>query len=117
MAPPPSPSTAPRPTAGRSSPPKTKPPSCRCCATATSRCIRSHDNSKTTTLPIARAIVEAYVLDPVKAPWFIDLLNINLNNHDLAVAKERISRYTEAFKNKGVRITENLDTLPAGRES
>ncbi len=41
-----------------------------------------HDNSKDTTLPIARAIAEAYVLDPVKAPWYIDLLNINLNNHD-----------------------------------
>ncbi len=74
-----------------------------------------HDNSKTTTLPIARAIVEAYVLDPVKAPWYIDLLNINLNNHDLAIAKERISKYAETFKRKGARITENLDTLPAGR--
>jgi malate synthase len=71
-----------------------------------------HDNSKGTTLPIARAIVEAYVLDPVKAPWYIDLLNINLNNHDLAVAKQRITRYMEAFKADGVRITENLDTLP-----
>ena len=74
-----------------------------------------HDNSKTTTLPIARAIVEAYVNDAVKAPWYIDLLNINLNNHDLAIAKARINQYTEAFKNEGVRITENLDTLPAGR--
>jgi malate synthase len=72
-----------------------------------------HDNSKATTLPIARAIVEAYVLDPVKAPWYIDLLNINLNNHDLDVARERITRYMTAFKGKGVRITENLDTLPA----
>ena len=76
-----------------------------------------HDNSKTTTLPIARAIVEAYVLDPVKAPWYIDLLNINLNNHDLAVAKERINKYMMAFKSQGLRITENLDTLPNGRES
>jgi malate synthase len=74
-----------------------------------------HDNSKTTTLPIARAIVEAYVLDTVKAPWYIDLLNINLNNHDLAVARERISKYKETFKNKGLRITENLDTIPTGR--
>ncbi len=74
-----------------------------------------HDNSKTTTLPIARAIVEAYVHDTVKAPWYIDLLNINLNNHDLAIAKQRIRMYTEAFKKEGVRITENLDTLPAGR--
>ncbi|MBW2473927.1 MAG: malate synthase [Deltaproteobacteria bacterium] len=72
-----------------------------------------HDNSKNTTLPIARAIVEAYVLDDVKAPWYIDLLNINLNNHDLNVAKQRISRYMEAFKKEGTRITENLDTLPA----
>jgi malate synthase len=72
-----------------------------------------HDNSKTTTLPIARAIVEAYVLDPVKAPWYIDLLNINLNNHDLAVARQRIAQYLAAFKQEGVRITENLDTLPA----
>jgi malate synthase len=74
-----------------------------------------HDNSKTTTLPIARAIVETYVNDAVKAPWYIDLLNINLNNHDLAIAKERINKYVEAFQNEGVRITENLDTLPAGR--
>ncbi len=75
-----------------------------------------HDNSKATTLPIARAIVEAYVLDPVKAPWYIDLLNINLNNHDLTIAKQRITQYMEAFKKAGVRITENLDTLlAAGR--
>ena len=76
-----------------------------------------HDNSKATTLPIARAIVEAYVLDPVKVPWYIDLLNINLNNQNLSLGKERISRYMVAFKSKGVRITENLDTLPGGRES
>jgi malate synthase len=74
-----------------------------------------HDNSKNTTLPIARAIVEAYVLDSVKAPWYIDLLNINLNNHDLDVAKQRISAYMTAFKNEGVRITENLDTSPDER--
>ncbi|MDX2478933.1 MAG: malate synthase [Desulfuromusa sp.] len=72
-----------------------------------------YDDSKKTTLPIARAIVEAYVLDPVKAPWYIDLLNINLNNDDLGVAKQRIAQYMTAFKNEGVRITENLDTLVA----
>jgi malate synthase len=72
-----------------------------------------HDNSKNTTLPIARAIVEAYVLDEVKAPWYIDLLNINLNNHDLDVAKQRIREYLEAFKAEGIRITENIDTRPA----
>ena len=76
-----------------------------------------HDNSKTTTLPIARAIVETYVLDPVKVPWFIDLLNINLNNQNLDVGKERVSRYMVAFKSNGLRITENLDTLIDGRKS
>ncbi len=72
-----------------------------------------HDNSKQTTLPIARAIVEAYVLDDVKAPWYIDLLNINLNNHDLDVARQRIRQYMDTFKNEGIRITENIDTRPA----
>lgn len=71
------------------------------------------DVSKTTTLPIARAIVEAYVLDPLKAPWYIDLLNINLNNHDLGVAQQRIGQYLEAFRDRGERITENLDFQPA----
>ncbi len=69
-----------------------------------------HAVSKETTLPIAREIVERYVLEDVKAPWYIDLLNINLNNHDLQCARERIGRYMQTFKTEGVRITENLDT-------
>jgi malate synthase len=68
-----------------------------------------HDNSKNTSLPIAREIVEAYVLDPVKVPWYIDLLNINLNNYRLGEGKDRISQYMEAFRKDGTRITENLD--------
>ncbi|MGC8724619.1 MAG: malate synthase [Acidobacteriota bacterium] len=68
-----------------------------------------HDDSKGTTLPIARAIVQAYVTDPVKTPWMVDLLNINLDNPDLAVARERIARYQEAFRRDGTRLTENLD--------
>jgi malate synthase len=68
-----------------------------------------HDDSKTTTLPIARQIAEAYVTAPFKAPWYIDLLNVNLNNEDLAEAKRRIARYMDEFGRSGVRITENLD--------
>ncbi len=68
------------------------------------------DHSKTTTLPIAREIVETYVLAETKLPWYIDLLNINLNNHDLETAKHRIELYLEAFMRDGTRITENLDT-------
>jgi malate synthase len=70
-----------------------------------------HDDSKATTLPIARTIVEAYVLEPVKAPWYIDLLNLNLNLNvtDLSVAEERIRRFLDAFGQDGTRITRNLD--------
>ena len=68
-----------------------------------------HDDSKQTTLPIAREIVETYVTDDVKAPWYIDLLNINLENDDLQTAKDRIAQYMEAFRQDGTRITQNLD--------
>ena len=71
-----------------------------------------HDNSKATTLPIARQIVRTYVLEDIKTPWYIDLLNINLDNHDHAEAGRRIACYMEAFKRDGARITENLDTAP-----
>jgi malate synthase len=67
-----------------------------------------HDSSKNTTLPIARAIVEAYVLEDVKLPWYIDLLNINLDNGDLTEAKRRIRLLADAFRKDGTRITENL---------
>lgn len=67
------------------------------------------DTSKTTTLPISREIAVAYIHSKVKLPWFIDLLNINLNNSDLEVAKDRIKIFMDAFKNDGTRITENLD--------
>jgi len=68
-----------------------------------------HDVSKTTTLPIAREIVETYVLEPLKLPWYVDLLNINLDNHDLAEAKRRIGLLVESFHRDGTRVTENLD--------
>ena len=68
-----------------------------------------HDVSKATTLPIAREIAETYVLADVKLPWYVDLLNINLNNHDLTEAKRRIRLLADAFRKDGTRITENLD--------
>ncbi|WPP53552.1 aldolase/citrate lyase/malate synthase family protein [Catalinimonas niigatensis] len=70
-----------------------------------------YDSSKTTTLPISKEIVEVYTLSEVKLPWFIDLLNINLNNQNLDVAKQRIRQYKEAFEKDGTRITENLDFM------
>ena len=68
-----------------------------------------HDDSKNSTLPISREIAQTYVLDPVKAPWFIDLLNINLDGTDLALAKKRIASFMNQFKKDGTRITENID--------
>jgi malate synthase len=68
-----------------------------------------HDDSKKTTLPIAREIVETYVTSAKKLPWYIDLLNINLNNTDLGEARRRIGLLQEAFDKRGVRLTENPD--------
>jgi malate synthase len=68
-----------------------------------------YDRSKITTLPVAREIVAAVVTDPVKAPWYIDLLNVTLGTHDLAEAKRRIDAYMTAFRRDGTRITGNLD--------
>ena len=68
-----------------------------------------HEVSKTTTLPIAREIVATYVMGPAKLPWYIDLLNINLGNHDLVEARRRIRLLAEAFRTDGTRITANLD--------
>jgi malate synthase len=68
-----------------------------------------HDSSKNTTLPIAREIVDTYVLTDLKLPWYIDLLNINLENLDLTEAQRRIRLLEQAFRNDGTRITENLD--------
>jgi malate synthase len=76
-----------------------------------------HDASKHTTLPIAREIVEAYVMDEVKWPWSIDLLNITLGNHDLAEARRRIRLFAEAFRRDGSRIIENLDFGGQGAKS
>jgi malate synthase len=73
-----------------------------------------HDVSKNTTLPIAREIAETYVMDDVKLPWYVDLLNINLNNFDLGEAKRRIQLLANAFRKDGTRITENLDFEKAG---
>jgi malate synthase len=67
------------------------------------------DISKTTTLPIVRLIAEIYISEKNKSPWFIDLLNINLNNHNLDLARERISLYMDTYKKDGTRITGNLD--------
>ncbi len=68
-----------------------------------------HDNSKKTTLPIAREIVERYLVDAIKLPWYIDLLNVTLGNYDLNEARRRIDLLAEAFRANGTRITQNLD--------
>ena len=68
-----------------------------------------HDDSKHTTLPIARAIVMAYVSDEVKMPWYIDLLNATLGVDDQVHAQRRIDLLRDRFRSEGRRVTENLD--------
>ncbi len=68
-----------------------------------------HDDSKETTLPVAKEIVARYVLSEVKPPWYVDLLNLNLENEDVGQARSRLDRYFAAFREDGTRLTENLD--------
>ena len=68
-----------------------------------------HDDSKDTTLPVARDIVETYVEDEVKLPWYIDLLNITLGVRDHAEARRRIELLRTTFEEQGARVTHNLD--------
>jgi malate synthase len=49
------------------------------------------------------------VTDNVKVPWYIDLLNLNIENDDLGEARRRIHLYMGAFRDGGTRITRNLD--------
>ena len=71
-----------------------------------------HEQSKTTTLPIARAIVDRYVREDVKLPWYIDLLNLTLGTNDLAEATRRIDQLARTFRERGERVT----TLPSTEE-
>ena len=65
-----------------------------------------HDDSKDATLPIAREIVERYVASPIKAPWYVDLLNLHLDDFDLGRARSRIEAYMTSFARDGTRLTE-----------
>ncbi len=70
-----------------------------------------HEKSKTTSLPIVYEVIKKYIDEEVKIPWYIDLLNINLNNLDLTEGQRRIEAYIKKFRQTGQRITENLDHL------
>lgn len=68
-----------------------------------------HDDSKRTTLPIAREIVARYVAEPMKAPWYVDLLNLTLETTALDEARRRIDAYFAAFRTDGTRLTARVD--------
>ena len=73
-----------------------------------------HDDSKDTTLPTAREIVSRYVTSPLKAPWYVDLLNLCLDCERTDRSIERIEAYLASFAHDGTRLTENPDfVLPA----
>ncbi|MEQ1758577.1 MAG: malate synthase [Vicinamibacterales bacterium] len=68
-----------------------------------------HDDSKRTTLPIARDLVQAFVTSAGKLPWFVDLLNTTLGVHDVTEARARIESLRDTFLRQRVRVTANLD--------
>ncbi|HYX34564.1 MAG TPA: hypothetical protein VE954_15795 [Oligoflexus sp.] len=68
-----------------------------------------HEDSKTKTLPIVREIMQALVLSPIKAPWYVDLLNLNIGNYDLEEAKKRIQLYFNELGQSNTRVTRNVD--------
>ncbi len=68
-----------------------------------------HDDSKQTTLPISLAALEAYVLSPVKLPWYVDLLNINLDVMALDEARRRLALLLRVFRDDDTRLTNNLN--------
>ncbi len=68
-----------------------------------------HDDSKVTTLPVSRVVVDEYVRCGQKAPWMVDLLNINLTVEQEATARQRTQDFLDLFATQGVRITKNLD--------
>jgi malate synthase len=68
-----------------------------------------HDDSKSTTLPVAKVIVDAYVRFDQKAPWMVDLLNVNLGVEQEETARQRIGDFLRLFASEGVRTTKNLD--------
>ena len=56
-------------------------------------------------------IVAAYLGSGAKPPWYIDLLNINLDNHDQGEARRRVRMFLEALVEDRTRITRNLDFI------
>ncbi len=68
-----------------------------------------HDDSKVTTLPVSRVVVDDYVRCSQKAPWMVDLLNVNLTVEQEETARQRTQDFLDLFSTQGIRITKNLD--------
>ena len=68
-----------------------------------------HDDSKFTTLPVSRIVVDDYVRWRQKAPWMVDLLNVNLTVEQEESARQRTREFLDLFSKQGIRITKNLD--------
>ncbi len=71
-----------------------------------------HDDSKTTTLPIARDIVKTYLAEPTKLPWFIDLLNVCLDVTSREEARDRVAAYLAGYRADGTRLGPSPIPLP-----
>jgi malate synthase len=74
-----------------------------------------HDDSKRTTLPIARETVSRYLTSAVKPPFYIDLLNRNLDNESLDDARRRLVEYLAALAG-GERLTDDAESQQPTKE-
>ncbi|MET0389809.1 MAG: malate synthase [Polyangiales bacterium] len=74
-----------------------------------------HDDSKHTTLPVAGLIAQTYVSSEHKLPWYVDLLNLNLDTHDASEALKRLRNYARELEADATRVTRNLDFGRAGK--
>jgi len=68
-----------------------------------------HEDSKRSTLPIAGLIAQTYVTSQIKPPWYVDLLNLNLDNQDVDEALRRAHKYLGELEAFASRLTKTLD--------
>jgi malate synthase len=71
--------------------------------------LSASETSPNPPLRVAQEIVHRYVKAKSKFPWFVDLLNLNLENFDFKKARRRLAQFVELYSLHNRRITENVD--------
>jgi malate synthase len=69
-----------------------------------------HPETKTTTLPIAKFIVERYVFNEKKAPWLMYVMNYGLGKPEYEQVIVRINDFFEKYNQTGQPLTHNASS-------